>query len=97
MGDVSIHQLVTIYTWFGMSALFFLMALIARFYERLSGQRTYYWLFALPLIAFALATVIFTRQDVITGDALGDLLLFAGGLTLGVLCLRIYQLMTSGR
>lgn len=97
MGSVSIHQFVTIYTWFGLGALFFLMALIARFYERLSEQRTHYRLFALPMVTFAVATVIFTRQDVITGVIAGDLFLFVGGLALGGLCLHIYRLMTSGR
>ena len=48
MDSVSAHQLLILYSWFGLSALVFLMALIARFYERLSGQRTYYRLFRCP-------------------------------------------------
>lgn len=97
MSNVSIHQVVTIFIWFGLSALLFLMALIARFYERLSGQRTFYGLFGVPVVAFAIATVVLTRQDVIAGDAVADLSLTAGGVALSALCLHVYRLMTSGR
>jgi hypothetical protein len=57
MESVSAHQFLMIYTWFALTALVFLMALIARFYERLSGERTYYRLFGVPVVAFAGATV----------------------------------------
>lgn len=97
MGNVSIHQIATITIWFGLGALLFLMALIARFYERLSGQRTYYRLFSLPLAGLAVATIVMTRQDVVAGDVAADLFLLLSGITLGALCLHVYRLMTSGR
>lgn len=97
MDSNSAHQLLTIYTWFGLSAFIFLMALIARFYQRLSSQRTYYQLFIIPVVAFAAATIRFSSQDRITGDILGDSMLLVGGASLAVLCLHMYRLMTSGR
>ena len=97
MGDVSIHQIATIYIWFGLGALLFLMALIARFYERLSGQRTYFQLFLVPALTLAAATILLTRKDVIAGYVIADVLLLVSGLALGALCLHVYRLMTSGR
>ena len=97
MGEVSIHQVLTIYAWFALSGLLFLMALIARFYERLSGKRTYYQLFIVPVLAFAGATVRLTGRDQVVGDAVADVLLLIGGVTLVLLCWNIYRIMTSGQ
>jgi hypothetical protein len=97
MDDVSIHQILTIYAWFVLSGLLFLMALIARFFERLSGQRTYYQLFVVPVLAFAGATVRLTSLDQVVGDKLTGILLAIGGASLIALCLNVYRLMTSGQ
>jgi hypothetical protein len=35
-------------------------------------------------------------SDQLVGDVLADILLLAGGVSLGVLCLHVYRLMTSG-
>jgi hypothetical protein len=97
MDQISLHQFLTIYTWFGLSALIFLLALIARFYERLSSQRTYYQLFVLPVITFAGATIRLSSLDQVTGDSWGDGLLLISGIILAALCLHVYRRMTSGR
>jgi hypothetical protein len=97
MDDVSAHQFLTIYTWFGLSALVFLMALVARFYERLSGQRTYYQLFFVPMLAFAAATVRLAGLDQLVGDGWANVFLLIGGASLAALCVHVYRLMTSGR
>ncbi len=94
---INLHQLLTVYIWFGMSILIALLALIARFYERLSGQQTYYRFFVVPVIAFGAAAARFSHLDRITGDAWGDVLLLCGGLSLAALCVHVYRLMTSGR
>jgi hypothetical protein len=94
---VSLHQILTIYAWFGLGSLLFLMALIARFYERLSGERTYYQWFVVPVIAFAGATIREAQLDQVTGDITTDLLLLIGGVSLAVLCVHIYHRMTRGR
>ncbi|HEX3050147.1 MAG TPA: hypothetical protein VHP83_05785 [Aggregatilineaceae bacterium] len=97
MGQLSLHQFLTIFSWFGLATLIFFMALIARFYERLSGQRTYYQLFIGPMLAFTVATVRFASLDEITGDDWGDGALLIAGLILAALCIHIYRHMTSGR
>lgn len=95
MDNISTHQVLTIVTWFALTALLFLIALIARKYEKLSGARTYYQLFAVPVLLFAAGMIRAAQRDQITGNALGDLLMFAAGISLGVLCLHTYRLMTS--
>ena len=96
MNDISLHQVLTIYVWFGVTALVFLLALVARFYERLSGQRTYYQFFGLPVIALAGATIRLVSINQVTGDGWGDGLLLISGLSLAALCLHVYRRMTSG-
>lgn len=97
MDEISLHQVLTLILWFGIGVFIFFLALIAHFYERLSGQRTYYRWFAVPVLAFAGATLRFTQLDRLTGDWAGDLLLFVAGISLAVLCWHMYHLMTSGR
>lgn len=97
MDSVSIHQILTIFTFFALGALLFLMTLIARKYETLSGERTYYRLFAIPGLTFTGALLRQAQTDQITGDMLADLCLLIGGLTLAGLCYNLYRLMTSGR
>jgi hypothetical protein len=93
--SISSHQFLSIYTWFGLSALLLLMALIARFYERLSNQPTYYRWFAFPILTWGGATIRQVHLDQLTGDPWMDLLLLVSGLSLAALCLNLYQLMTS--
>ena len=97
MDNPSIHQFLTIVTWLALSMLLVLLALIARKYETLSGERTYYRLFAVPVLAFAGAALRQVQTDQITGDPAADLFLLAGGLVLAGLCLNVYRRMTSGR
>jgi len=95
MSSVSLHQFLTVYAWFGVGALLILLALIARFYERLSGERTYYRWFAVPVLAFAGAAIRLAYLNRVTGDRWADLCLLAGGISLATLCLNIYRRMTS--
>jgi hypothetical protein len=92
----SAHQFLTLYTWFAVLALVGLMALIARFYERLSGERTYFYWFLVPGAAFGGAAARLSMLDRVTGDAWADACLLVGGVSLGVLCVHIYRRMTSG-
>ncbi|MBN1679464.1 MAG: hypothetical protein JW966_04180 [Anaerolineae bacterium] len=97
MSDISAHQFLTIYIWFGLTFLVSMLLLIARFYERLSGQRTYYQFFVIPVLAFAIAAARLSSLDQIAGDTLGDSMSLVGGLSLMALCFQVYRLMTSGR
>lgn len=97
MEQPSIHQVLTVISWLALSMLLGLLALIARKYEVLSGERTYYRLFAVPALAFAGAALRQVQTDQITGDPAADLCLLAGGVTLAGLCVNVYRRMTSGR
>ncbi|MCL4238552.1 MAG: hypothetical protein KJ047_09925 [Anaerolineae bacterium] len=97
MDSIAVHPIVTLYIWLGVSALLVLFALIARFYERLSGERTYYFLFFLAITLLAGASMRQITRDQLAGDALADLLTAAGGALVGALCLHIYRLMIRGR
>ncbi len=96
MSTPSAHQFLTLYTWFAVIAVVGLMALIARFYERLSGERTFYRWFVLPGVAFTGAVIRLSMLDRMTGDTWADMCLLSGGVSLGVLCVHIYRRMTSG-
>ncbi len=97
MSDISLHQVLTLLLWLGVSVFVLFLALIAQFYERLSGQRTYYRWFALPVVTFGAAWLRFAEVDRFAGDRVGDLLLFVAGISLGALCWHVYRLMTGGR
>ncbi len=96
MDSPSIHQFLTIYTWFGLITLLCLIALIARKYEQLSKERTYYQLFVLPGLVFTVAAVAQTVSDRVVGDVLGNVMLLVGGVLLAAMCLHMYHLMTRG-
>jgi hypothetical protein len=92
-----IHQLLTLVGWVLVAAFILVLALIARFYEQMASQRTYYQLFAVPVILFGAAAVRIIAAGKIAGDSWLDLLLLLGGASLAVLAHRTYRLMTSGR
>lgn len=96
MDNVSLHQVLTVVSWGAVAVLLILLALIARKYETLSGERTYFKLFVLPVIAFAGAALRHVQRDQVAGDTAGDLFLLVGGVSLAALCLHMYRLMTSG-
>jgi hypothetical protein len=77
--------------------LYFLFA-IARFYEEKSGRRSYYALFLIPIVLFALATIkyLWLAPDIV-GDAWGDLLRFLGGITVLGVGFYLLRLMTGRR
>ncbi len=97
MGAISISQFLTLYSWFPLAILLVFLLLIARFYERFAGEPTYFRLFVVPIVLFGTATVRYSSIDQIGGDMLADLLLGAGGVTLVVLCVLLYWLMTRNR
>lgn len=86
-----------LYIWFPLAALLFLLLLIARFYEKFSGEQTFFQLFTLPIVFFGAATVRYASINQMAGDAWGDILMALGGVTLIGLCLFLYRQMTAGR
>jgi membrane-associated phospholipid phosphatase len=97
VGAVSVSHFVMLYGWFTLAALLMFLLLIARFYQRFSGESTYFQWFLMPILLFGAATVRYTSIDQIAGDGLGDILLVVGGAALGFLCVRLYTAMTRNR
>jgi Trk-type K+ transport system membrane component len=94
---LSLNQFLMLYIWFPLAALLFLLLLIARFYQRFSGDRTLYHYFVVPMVLFGAGTVRYASINRMAGDGWGDMLMAAGGVVLVVLCGLLYQRMTAGR
>jgi len=97
MTAITAHQALTIFSWFAVAILLLLLLLIARFYQNVSQERTYYWVFGLPIVIFGLGAARYAFLDRVGGDPLGDLLWFSGGILLAAMCVYLYNLMTQGR
>lgn len=91
----SLTQFALLGLWLGLAGLLYLLGLIARFYQRSSGERTYYRWYALPMGCFTLGVLRYLQVDAWAGDALGDLLWGLGGASLAWLCWQLYSRMTS--
>ncbi len=88
------NQLIVLYGWFLLVGLLVFLMLIARFYQRFSGEKTYFYLFVVPILLFGVRAV---RQTNDGHDLTGNLLAALGGLTLIALSLFLYYRMTAGR
>ena len=93
-----VNSILTIYAWGIASILLFFLFSIARFYERKSGRRSFYWAFLVPIVLFALAAFRYVYlSPAIAGDFWGDMLYFVGGITVGGLGFYLLKLMVGGR
>jgi hypothetical protein len=88
---------LTLYAWALAALLLIFLFRIARFYQRTAAEPSHYQLFLIPLGLFAGAALRYAWLGQFTGDALGDLLLFAGGLTLFALGAFLSRLMMGPR
>lgn len=79
--------------WFPTAALFVFLLLIARFYEKFSGRRTFYRLFLAPILLFGAVSVRYASAGTLAGDGLADLAFGTGGIILMALCWNLYRLM----
>ncbi|NJL56594.1 hypothetical protein HC928_16575 [bacterium] len=93
MTTISLNQFFVLYLWFPLAVLIGILVLIARFYERFSGARTYYHLLVLSAVVFGIAVVRYAEVEQITGDLVSDVLLAIGGVLLSIPSLRLYWLM----
>src|SRR5260221_13053955 len=96
MSAITGHQVLTILSWFAITIILVLLLLIARFYQNVSGERTHFWVFSLPIILFGLAAARYSFVDQLNGDVLGDLLWLLGGLLLAGICIFLYNGMAAG-
>jgi hypothetical protein len=93
MTALALGQLISLYTWFILTALILIVMLIARFYQQFSGINTRYRWFMLPIILFAASVLRYNSVDQIVGDAAGDLLAGVGGAALMWLIVRLTRQM----
>lgn len=90
ISSLSLNQLLALYSWFPLAALLMFTLLIARFYEKFSGQPMYFRAFFIPVILFGMAVVRYASIDSIVGDVWADAALISAGATLMGLCLVVY-------
>ncbi|HDN79517.1 MAG: hypothetical protein DRI61_01515 [Chloroflexi bacterium] len=75
-----------------------MVMLIARFYEKKAGERTFYQLYLLPIILFILAGVLYLqRGGSFVGDVAGDLVLALAGAITVALVSYLFNLMMGRR
>lgn len=96
MSAHSLNQFLVLYSWFPLAALLFFLLLIARFYERFSGERTYFRWLLLPLAGFSIAAMRAASIDTLN-DTLIHLISALSGSVLLLLCLQIYRVMVVHR
>lgn len=94
MSPAAFSQLIILYGWFLLVGLIVFLMLIARFYQRFSGEPTYYRLYLIPMLSFGVQAV---RQTSHGSDALGNLFAALGGVVLLALSLLLFRRMTMGR
>ncbi len=89
---------LTLYNWGVVAVLLVFQFLIARFYDRKSGQRSYYAFFLIPALLFLVsaARYVFWVDD-LAGDIWGDSLLFVGGGILAALSALLFRLMMGSK
>ena len=90
--------LLTIYVWIVAVVIIFFLFLIARFFQRKSGQRSYFELYVVPAVLFLMAGAryLFWGTSYV-GDPIADCLLFFAGATTIGLSSYLFILMTGGR
>lgn len=93
-----LNSVLTLYNWGIVALLLVFQFLIARFYEKKSGQQSHYAFFLVPALLFLIASVryAFGTND-LAGDAWGDSLLFIGGGILIAQSAFLFRLMMGGK
>lgn len=97
MTVITPNQILLLYSWFPLAAVIAILLLIARFYQKFSGDRTGYMLYLIPLVLFGAGVVRYASIDQIAGDTLGDIFMGTAGFVLLLLSIWLYHQMTSGR
>jgi len=95
VSSVSLHQFLTLYSWFPLAALLLFLLLIARFYARFSGQRTYHWLYLVPIIGAGIVVVRSTNMREPSEDMFLVATSLISGMLLIVLVIRLARLMLA--
>jgi hypothetical protein len=90
-------NILTLYSWGGISVLLLFLFAIARFFERKSSRRSYYPLFLLPVLLFVVSALRYSFLGGFVGDPLADLGRVIGGTLVFGLGSFILRLMTGDR
>jgi tellurite resistance protein TehA-like permease len=88
-------QILIVVAWFLMAILIGFVVLIARFYEDVSGERTYYPAYFVTILCFAGASARSAFTNAADGDPLATVLWVIGAVSLAFLCVYLYNLMTA--
>lgn len=97
MDASSLHQFLTLYTWFPLAVLLAVMLLIGRFYQKFTGERTYFWLYLVAIVLFGAVFVRIASAGFIVGDFLSDALSIISGSLLLFLSLLLYLRMMNAK
>jgi hypothetical protein len=85
---------VAVLAWAGVTVMAFFLWKIARFYEHSSQESAHSWLFVIPTILLPAGAVCYLILDTrFVGFPAGDLLLFAGGISLLLASAWLQQVM----
>jgi O-antigen ligase len=95
LNTVALHQFLVLYMWFPLAALLLLMLLIGRFYQKFSGEQTYFWLYIVVMFLFGAAAVRYAGAGIVVADALTDGLMFVAGSLLLFLSGVLYRRMMN--
>lgn len=94
MSNVSLHQLLVLYTWFPLAVLLSFLLLIGRFYQKFSGERTYFWFYLPCAILFGALFVRLASMNFFQNDLLANgLSVIAGALLLFLSLLLYFRMM----
>jgi hypothetical protein len=90
-------NILTLYSWGGVSVLLFFVFAIARFFERKSSRNSFYPLFLLPILLFMGSAIRYVLVSDFVGDLWGDLGRVLGGVLVCGLGFYLLHLMTGDR
>lgn len=86
----ALHQFFILFSWFPLAAFILLLLLIARFYQRFSGEQTYFWTFIIPIVAFGVVAVRQAGSPSGQWDIIASMIAALAGLVLLGLVIHLY-------
>ena len=93
-----ISAVLNLYIWLVICILLWFLFAIARFYEKKSGRRSFYMIFLVAAVLFALGAFRYLFfMPAVVGDLWGDLLRFSGALIVSGFGFFLLKLMTGRR
>lgn len=95
MTTLTLAQALTLFIWFMLTILLLFLLLIARLYWVISGERTFYWGYLIPIALFGIASAHSAFLNQPTSDGLSEVLWAVGGLVLIVLCAYLYRRLSA--